>query len=100
MMAVPLVPGIAVASLAVAGALRQRKQAREQEEAFYSMQWTAPPDTDSGEACVLIGEEAATDGRQWFACTEPDPSIECELVSNNPAESPEYLCKAPKVSDA
>ena len=46
--------------------------------------WAEADDTTGDEACVLIGEEQAEDGKAWFVCTEPsdDPAMDC-----SPAEA-------------
>jgi len=97
-----LVPGIGAAALSFLGFRRMNGQRAK----FFSMDWAEADDAAGDEACVLIGEEQAKDGKAWFVCTDAseDPAMDC-----SPAESfggawadntDEYLCKTPKVREA
>lgn len=90
--------GLAVASI------RQIFKAEDDAERFATMSWAEPLDSDEDEACVLLGEEDAPDGKTWFVCNEPsdDPNTECTKetvgIDAMTAETETaYLCKAPKV---
>jgi len=100
--AAPLALPVVVAG--VAGMLRNMKKQSEEREAFYNMDWADAAETDGEDGCILIGEEAADDGKQWFVCTE-STSGDCEVIAeygspgmtaSDPAEE-SYLCKQPKV---
>jgi len=103
-MVIPALPAVAVAGAGLV-AWNVRRQNKEK-DAFFNMEWAEPSDTD-GDGCVLIGEENAEDGKAWFVCNEPSNN-NCEEIANygEPAtlgsrkESPDYLCKEPKVRPA
>jgi hypothetical protein len=82
------------------------RKARQDRENFYGMQWNEDPgEAATQEACVLIGEETHTKGKQWFVCTD-DAALQgadCEPVQgwgNAAAKDGEKLCKVAKVCEA
>ena len=95
-----------LALAAGAATVMQMRKNKEERDSFFAMSWSDTVDSTADEGCVLIGEEAAEGGKQWFVCSEPDEGKECEEVSsygapalNGEAVAPEYLCKQPKVAD-
>ena len=98
-----LLPGIALGVISILGISKNRSE----REKFLSMTWFDPPEDDDADGCVLIGEEAAPDGKQWFVCSEPSGAdMECEKVDNYGSpklvdrDTSDYLCKQPKVNPA
>ena len=103
-MAIPIAAPIAVAALAGLKILNSNREKKR--EAFYTMNWAPAPEGDVvEEGCVLIGEEVATDGEQWFVCTEPQSDGACEPIAEygspgmvpGSTEHDEYLCKHKKM---
>ena len=80
--------------------LRQLNRYEEQAAILSSVQWTEAVDgleDDDADACVLIGEEVAQEGRRWFACKHPpgdDSDMEC--TKNESIVADTWLCKEPK----
>ena len=89
--------GLAGATFAALGI----RQARRNERAFFSMDWSTDAAEDLAEgACVMIGEETFPKGKQWYVCNDDkSDDMECELVSGYGAEdgADQWLCKRPKV---
>eukprot|EP00900_Chrysochromulina_parva_P003186 jgi/Chrpa1/12869/Chrysochromulina_OHIO_Genome00001049-RA len=103
-MAIPIAAPMAVAALAGLKILNSNREKKR--EAFYTMNWAPAPEGDVvEEGCVLIGEEVAVDGEQWFVCTEPQSDGACEPIAEygSPGMVPgstqhdEYLCKHKKM---
>jgi len=104
-MVFPAIPiAVPAAAVIVASAVGIRKSINA-EQAFFSMNWMDTSDADDDEACVLLGEEAMEDGKQWFVCKEPaGEGMDCESVAGfgNPGglaqhDNAQYLCKTAKV---
>ena len=106
-MLVPALPAIAPFAFAGLGALTLLgiRKASQERDTFFSMNWNADAGEAEDEACVLIGEEAKEDGKQWFVCKD-DASVDgadCAPVEgwgNGGAQDGEKLCKVPKIADA
>jgi len=70
------------------------------------MNWNAEAGASAeDEACVLIGEEASKEGKQWFVCTDSASvaGADCKPVEgwgNGSAKDGEKLCKVPKLGEA
>ena len=98
---VPAVPAVASAAVAV-GALLRARRIHDEEKAFFSMDWKDLPDEDSGEACIILGEETVPNGKTWYVCTEKsdDPRMDCSPIEGwgNPSgmDDNEWLCKERK----
>jgi len=80
-------------------------QAERDAAAFAGMTWADPSFEEEQDGCLLLGEEASPDGKQWFLCSQPspDPGVECvkDMLSVDAVArtyEASYLCKAPKVS--
>lgn len=95
--AVPAAAPFAAAGLGLLTLLGIRRASREREN-FFSIKWNDDSGVEAGGyACVLIGEEKAADGKQWFLCTD-DAYIEgadCTAVGGLGADE-DKLCKVPK----
>ena len=91
--ALPLVPIVGLLSVATLAGLRKASRERDN---FYSMDWSGEAEDSDGEACVLIGEEAAADGKSWFLCQSPAAGADCEPVESFGGGEEELLCKVPK----
>lgn len=79
------------------------QRAKVERDSFFSISWNQDSQDAEEDACVLIGEEAASDGKQWFVCTSDAQldGADCTLVQgwgNAAAKDGEKLCKVPKAS--
>ena len=91
--ALPLVPIVGLLSGVTLAGLRKASRER---DFFYGMNWSGEAEDSDGEACVLIGEEAAADGKSWFLCQSPVEGADCEPVESFGGGEEELLCKVPK----
>ena len=98
-----VVPPVAAAVGVAAAAAAMRAMLQAEKKASFAQ-------IDEDDVCVLLGEEAAADGKQWFECSSPKPGMECSKTDDFvvPVQSQtcvrhhrivdSYLCKAPKVA--
>lgn len=105
LMVLPAVAPVAAAGLGLLTLFGIRKASQDREN-FFQIKWNEDPgEAATEEACVLIGEETETNGKQWFVCTD-DAAIQgadCAPVEgwgNAAAKDGEKLCKVAKVAEA
>ena len=119
------VPAVAAAVVAPVFGMLGFRRAQRQSDAFFSMDWSQDV-SDNGDACVIVGEETAPNGKIWcgasllrsicsvahsslrfsplrrMVCNEPaqDPDTDCLPVSgdytNRDANDDQWLCKQSK----
>ena len=91
----PIVASVGASALALLGIRR----ANNEREAFYSMDWRDVDLDEGAEACIILGEETAENGKTWFVCSEPsqDAGMDCSPVEGyGNIDGGEWLCKQDK----
>ena len=96
----PVVGSAAIGTMALLGIRRQRQE----QKAFFSMEWNQNVEDEDAEECVILGEETAGNGKIWYVCNEKseDSNMDCQPVSgygNPDSQDDQWLCKQPKPRD-
>jgi hypothetical protein len=90
--------GAAIAAVWARGVVKKEKEAKE----LAQVEWKGAADeveVAGDDACVIIGEEKAKQGRWWFLCSSKpdDPALDCKQDDSMQAGAEEaWLCKTPK----